>query len=93
MRFGFCCFGLFRVPQVALGIGSILASMSAPGQLGTVTFGLGANQFSMEVMTIGNPSNGTDTTGAPNPVGAVGCTTGSDTAPTSYLTLMLNDHA
>jgi formylglycine-generating enzyme required for sulfatase activity len=39
---------------------------------GTVTFGSGANQFSMEFVTIGNPGNAADTSGAPNPAGAVG---------------------
>ena len=72
MRFGFYCFGLFKVPRVALGIAAMLASMTAPCQAGTVSFGSGANQFSMEFVTIGNPNNSADTTGAPNPAGAVG---------------------
>ena len=38
---------------------------------GTVTFGSGANSFSMEFVTIGNPGNPADSTGAPNPAGAV----------------------
>jgi formylglycine-generating enzyme required for sulfatase activity len=41
-------------------------------QAGIVTFGTGANQFQMEFVTIGNPGNAADTTGAPNPAGAVG---------------------
>ncbi len=72
MRFGFYCFGLFKVPRVALGIASMLASMTAPCQAGTVTFGSGSNQFNMEFVTIGNPGNAADTTGDPNPAGAVG---------------------
>jgi hypothetical protein len=76
MRFGFYCFGLFKVPRVALGIASMLASMTAPCQAGTVTFGSGSNQFNMEFVTIGNPGNAADTTGAPNPAGAVGYTYG-----------------
>ncbi len=72
MRFGFYCFGLFKVPRVALGIASMLASMTAPCQAGTVTFGSGSNQFNMEFVTIGNPGNAADTNGTPNPAGAVG---------------------
>jgi formylglycine-generating enzyme required for sulfatase activity len=36
-----------------------------------ITFGVGAQQFQMEFVTIGNPGNDPDTTGAPNPAGAV----------------------
>jgi formylglycine-generating enzyme required for sulfatase activity len=38
----------------------------------TETFGSGANQFSIDFVTIGNPGNAADTTGVPNPVGSVG---------------------
>jgi len=38
------------------------------------TFGSGANQFSMEFVTIGNPNNAADTTGNPNPAGSVAYT-------------------
>jgi len=38
------------------------------------TFGSGANQFSMEFVTIGNPGNAADTTGNPNPAGSVAYT-------------------
>jgi len=38
------------------------------------TFGSGANQFSMDFVTIGNPGNAADTTGSPNPAGAVAYT-------------------
>jgi hypothetical protein len=44
----------------------------APSFAGVVTFGSGANQFNMEFVTIGNAGNAADTTGAPNPAGAVG---------------------
>jgi formylglycine-generating enzyme required for sulfatase activity len=47
------------------------AAFQSPCQAGTVTFGTGGNQFSMEFVTIGNPGNAADTTGAPNPAGAV----------------------
>jgi formylglycine-generating enzyme len=35
------------------------------------SFGSGANQFTMDFVTIGNPGNAADTTGSPNPVGSV----------------------
>ena len=35
------------------------------------TFGSGANEFTMDFVTIGNPGNAADTTGSPNPVGSV----------------------
>jgi len=38
------------------------------------TFGTGANAFTMEFVTIGNPNNAADTTGAPNPAGSVAYT-------------------
>jgi|LauGreStaDraftv2_3_1035109.scaffolds.fasta_scaffold34517_1 formylglycine-generating enzyme required for sulfatase activity len=38
------------------------------------TFSSGANQFTMEFVTIGNPGNAADTTGSPNPVGSVAYT-------------------
>ncbi|MFN9347542.1 MAG: SUMF1/EgtB/PvdO family nonheme iron enzyme [Planctomycetota bacterium] len=49
---------------------------SAQCQAGVVSFGSGANQFNMEFVTIGNPGNAADTTGKPNPAGAVGYTYG-----------------
>lgn len=38
------------------------------------TFGSGANQFTMDFVTIGNPNNAADTTGSPNPAGSVAYT-------------------
>ena len=38
------------------------------------SFGSGANQFTMDFVTIGNPGNAADTTGSPNPVGSVAYT-------------------
>ncbi len=46
--------------------------MTAPSYAGSVTFGSGANQFTMDFVTIGNPGNAADTTGNPNPAGSVG---------------------
>ena len=39
---------------------------------GLITFGTGGNTFNMEFVDIGNAGNAADTTGAPNPAGAVG---------------------
>ena len=38
------------------------------------TFGSGANAFTMDFVTIGNPGNAADTTGIPNPAGSVAYT-------------------
>ena len=45
--------------------------VSSHAQTITQTFGSGANAFSMDFVTIGNPGNAADTTGSPNPAGAV----------------------
>ena len=73
------CFHLFygvwtRVSLLSVAAGALAAvvSMAAPSQAGVVSFGSGSNQFQMEFVTIGNPGNAADTTGAPNPAGAVG---------------------
>ena len=49
-----------------------LCYQSASAQLVTESFGTGANAFTMDFVTIGNPNNAADTTGSPNPVGSVG---------------------
>jgi formylglycine-generating enzyme required for sulfatase activity len=50
----------------------VAATLSPPAAIGTlVNFGSGANQFTMEFVTIGNPGNAADTTGSPNPAGSV----------------------
>jgi hypothetical protein len=74
------CFHLFdshrtclHVLGVALGV---LSSFAAKSHAGAITFGSGSNQFNMEFVTIGNPGNTADTTGQPNPAGAVGYTYG-----------------
>jgi len=53
-----------------------LAAGAATSQAAVVSFGTGSNQFQIEFVTIGNPGNAADTTGAPNPAGAVGYTYG-----------------
>jgi sulfatase modifying factor 1 len=58
--------------SIAAGALATVASMAAPSFAGTVTFGSGVNSFNMEFVTIGNAGNLADTTGAPNPAGAVG---------------------
>lgn len=51
---------------------SILLTCASQSFAGMVTFGSGDNQFQMEFVTISNPGNTADTTGAPNPAGGVG---------------------
>ena len=79
------CFHLFhgrwtssRVLSVAAGALATVASMAAPSQAGTITFGSGGNTFNMEFVTIGNAGNAadTDTNAKPLNAGAVGYTYG-----------------
>jgi formylglycine-generating enzyme required for sulfatase activity len=60
-----------RVLSVAAGALATVASMAAPSFAAVVSFGSGGNTFNMEFVTIGNPNNVADTTGAPNPAGRV----------------------
>ena len=48
-----------------------LGYQTASAQLVTESFGTGANAFTMDFVTIGNPNNAADTTGSPNPAGSV----------------------
>ena len=58
--------------RLILGISLLaLGYQTALAQLVTESFGSGANAFTMEFVTIGNPGNAADTTGSPNPVGSV----------------------
>jgi hypothetical protein len=41
-----------------------MAGMAATSQARVVSFGTGGNQFQIEFVTIGNPNNAADTTGA-----------------------------
>ena len=50
----------------------VLCIVPTASEAGTVTFGSGANTFTMDFATIGNPGNAADTTGFPNPAGSVG---------------------
>ena len=61
--------------RLILGISLLtLGYQTALAQLVTESFGSGANAFTMEFVTIGNPGNVADTTGSPNPAGAVSYT-------------------
>jgi formylglycine-generating enzyme required for sulfatase activity len=63
---------LRRFEVLGLAVAMIAgAAFQSRCQAGTVTFGTGGNQFSMEFVTIGNPGNAADTTGSPNPAGKV----------------------
>jgi len=53
---------------------TIFAAASVNSQIITQTFGSGANQFSIDFVTIGNTGNIADTTGSPNPAGSVNYT-------------------
>ncbi|MCE2753581.1 MAG: SUMF1/EgtB/PvdO family nonheme iron enzyme [Pirellula sp.] len=64
-----------RVLGVAT-VSTVAASMVSTVHAGVVSFGSGDNQFNMEFVTIGSPGNAADTTGDPNPAGAVGYTYG-----------------
>ena len=51
-----------------------LGYQTASAQLVTDSFGTGANAFTMDFVTIGNPGNPVDTTGNPNTSGSVAYT-------------------
>ncbi|MEI8213600.1 MAG: SUMF1/EgtB/PvdO family nonheme iron enzyme [Planctomycetota bacterium] len=52
----------------------VLGMLPVASQAGTATFGSGANTFTMDFTTIGNPGNAADTAGTPDPAGSVGYT-------------------
>ena len=65
-------FGSRLVPGIAVFFAAIaLGSAGAAGPSSFDAFGSGANSFSIEFVTIGNPGNPADTTGQPNPAGSV----------------------
>ena len=57
------------VPILATHVASTQAALPV-----TESFGSGANAFTMDFVTIGNPNNVADTTGSPSPVGSVAYT-------------------
>jgi hypothetical protein len=65
---------LYKVSKVLLLSLLALGYQTASATSLLETFGSGANQFSMDFVTIGNPGNAADTTGSPNPAGAVAYT-------------------
>ena len=62
---------LFSKPICLFLVGAALAA-SGHAQVITENFGSGANAFSIDFVKVGNPGNAADTTGSPNPAGAVG---------------------
>ena len=60
-----------RVPLPAVSR-ALIPTRAYHGTAGTITFGSGSNTFGMTFVDIGNAGNATDTTGDPNPAGAVG---------------------
>lgn len=63
-----------KLNSVLIALALALGHQTASAGSLLETFGSGANQFSMEFVTIGNPNNAADTTGAPNPAGSVAYT-------------------
>jgi formylglycine-generating enzyme required for sulfatase activity len=59
-----------KILQLTLSLAALAVSAQAQ-TITTTTFGSGANQFSIDFVTIGNPGNAADTTGDPNPAGRV----------------------
>jgi len=53
---------------------AFLSTICSAQTITTETFGTGANAFTMDFVTIGNPGNAADTTGSPNPTGSVAYT-------------------
>ena len=62
---------LFRTCTVITSLVITAISASHSVSAGIVTFGSGGNAFNMDFTTIGSPGNAADTTGDPNPAGAV----------------------
>jgi len=60
--------------SICLAIALASLSTICSAQTLTETFGSGANAFTMDFVTIGNPGNAADTTGNPNPAGSVAYT-------------------
>ncbi len=59
----------FLKSLICLGLAWILLNSTDPAHADT--FGSGTNTFDIEFVTIGNPGNAADTSGSPNPAGAV----------------------
>jgi formylglycine-generating enzyme required for sulfatase activity len=59
-----------KILQLTLSLAALAVSAQAQ-TITTTTFGSGADQFSIDFVTIGNPGNVADTTGSPNPAGRV----------------------
>jgi hypothetical protein len=49
----------------------LLAAGTLTAQAANITFGIGGNQFAIDFVEFGNAGNAADTTGNPNPAGAV----------------------
>ena len=63
--------GLFRTFTVITSLVITAISSSDSVSAGIITFGSGGNAFNMDFTTIGSAGNAADTTGDPNPAGAV----------------------
>jgi hypothetical protein len=65
---------IFIMKQILLLTLLALGYQTASAESLLKTFGTGANAFTMDFVTIGNPGNAADTTGNPNPAGSVAYT-------------------
>jgi hypothetical protein len=65
---------IFIMKQILLLTLLALGYQTASAESLLETFGAGANAFTMDFVTIGNPGNAADTTGMPNPAGSVAYT-------------------
>ena len=65
---------LFRTCTVITSLVMTAISASDSVSAGIIAFGTGSNAFNMDFTTIGSPGNAADTTGSPNPAGAVSYT-------------------
>jgi hypothetical protein len=61
-----------RIIPLAATFAAGAALFATPHRSAADTFGSGANAFDIEFVTIGDPDNSADTSGVPNPAGAVG---------------------
>ena len=65
------CSAMLEILGLAVAMIASVA-FQAPSQAGTVTFGTGRNQFSIEFVKIGSPGNSPDNMGSPLGCGSVG---------------------
>ncbi len=60
-----------KIASLLMLLVAALLCIASANRAAADTFGSGANTFDIEFVSIGNPGNAADTTGAPNPAGSV----------------------